>query len=305
MTVIRVCALTFRRPLGLDRLLDGFAALEVDPHWDLAFIIVDNDPAESARARVEAGHAGGALAGRLRYVGQPVRGIARSRNAALDRACAEGAELIAFIDDDERPAPGWLKALVAALERHEADVVGGPVLPVIEGEPPAWIVEGGFFARRRYRSGETIGHVFTNNALFRAARVVELGLRFDERPRFAELGVGEDRLFFQALRLAGARTVWCDEALVEEWVPADRANATWLAERMRKVGLATALVERELDPSWSRRLLLTAKAVVWALIGCGRFLVAFGDGPATLRARRALAYARGLRQGLGRDGPWG
>ena len=45
----------------------------------------------------------------VRYVHEPAAGVANARNAAL--AAARG-DLIAFLDDDEEAAPGWLAALI-------------------------------------------------------------------------------------------------------------------------------------------------------------------------------------------------
>ena len=125
---ITVCALTYKRPEGLERLLEGLATLEVDPTWkNLSFVIVDNCPDGSAKTMCEAFDAGGTLAGPLKYVHQPIQGIARSRNAALDAAAS--SEWTAFIDDDERPEPSWLVELYKSAVKHEADVVGGPGHP--------------------------------------------------------------------------------------------------------------------------------------------------------------------------------
>ncbi|MFT7617057.1 MAG: succinoglycan biosynthesis protein ExoM [Planctomycetota bacterium] len=294
---LTVCALTYRRPEGLKRLLEGFESLEKSPEWkSLDFVIVDNDPNESGRALCEEFQNDEALGTTLRYINQPIQGIARSRNVALD--AAENGDWTAFIDDDERPEKDWLVSLYASAVQHEADVVGGPVAPIIEGDPPSWIKAHGFFERRKYADGTVLGHVFTNNVLFRSGLPKQLDVRFDERPEFAALRVGEDRLFFQSLALRGAKTVYCDHALVHEWIPAERANEKWLIGRMYKIGVATAAVEKTLTPGPRTQLVIVAKGITWSLLGLGRFILGgFLKAPIRTKARRWMAYGRGLLTG--------
>ncbi len=296
--IVTVCALTYKRPEGLRRLLDGFLKLEKDDDWSaLRFVIVDNDAQGSGKDLCLEFQQEGKLGTALRYVSQPVQGIARSRNAAVD-AAADG-DWTAFIDDDECPDPDWLRRLYRGALKHKADVVGGPVRPIIEGTPAPWLAHGGFFERRKYEDGTNLGHVFTNNVLFRSSLPRELNIRFDERPAFASLCVGEDRLFFQALAKAGAKTVYCSDAFVTEWIPEARANEAWLVNRMHKIGVATTAVELSVHPGIRTKLILLAKALVWMMIGALRFLaLGFLDPLTRTKARRNMAYGRGLIVGM-------
>ena len=83
----------------------------------------------------------------VRYVHEPAAGVANARNAAM--AAASG-ELIAFLDDDEEAAPGWLAALIDAQRRFDADVVFGPVharAPAC-GRAPSRVLAALLLARR-------------------------------------------------------------------------------------------------------------------------------------------------------------
>ena len=295
---ITVWALTYRRPAGLKRLLDGLGALERHPDWDLLqFVIVDNDPDASGRVLCSEYEKSGGLPGPLHYIHQPIRGIARSRNAAIDFA-AEG-DWTAFLDDDESPHPNWLKELYEAALRHDADVVGGPVTPVLEGTPPPWIEQGGFFERRSYADGQVLGHVFTNNVLFRSHLPRSLSVRFDERPAFAALCVGEDRLFFQTLASRGAKTVYCSSAFVREWIPEDRAAESWLVGRMERIGRATAVIERHVQPGPWTVLRVLARAGIWLCWGFLQFVAGgFASPLRRTRSRRHMAYGLGLLRGV-------
>ena len=123
-----ICVTTYRRPVGLARLLDALAHVEVPAGWSFDVVVVDNDPEASARPVVEDAPERGGMA--ARYVLEPERGIAQVRNRALQE-CAS-APWIAFIDDDEWPEPSWWRRLVEVQARTGADVVLGPSEPVFE-----------------------------------------------------------------------------------------------------------------------------------------------------------------------------
>lgn len=301
---VAVCALTFKRPHGLARLLDGLSALRTGQIEPLV-VIVDNDPARTGEAQVAEWAASGAWP--TRYACQPRPGIASARNMALETAITalDGArarsphgsleEWVAFIDDDEAPREDWLINLVNAAQRFQADVVTGPVEAAFESPPPEWIERGRFFERRRYATGERRPYAFTNNVLMRA-ELPRGGLRFDTR---FVLNVGEDRHFFQLAAERGARIVWCDEAVVTEWNPLARANAGWLIERMRRVGRSTSLVELTLHPTVATRARLWRNGLAWRGIGVAQAIAAIGRGEAArVRAARSRAYGQGLLEGL-------
>lgn len=288
---VAVCALTYKRPDGLRRLLTGLAAQDVaTTRVRPRFVIVDNDPEASGRSACEAARA--SLPGDLAYVVEPRKGIAHGRNAALDAAV--GSEWIVFIDDDEVPARDWLAALFHVQREYEADVVTGPVLPDLPAETPAVIRDGGFFDRQVRPTGTRLRHAFTNNVLLRAALVEALGLRFDTR--WALVGC-EDRHFFQQIGMAGFRIVWADEAQVTETIPATRANSRWVVRRHYRVGNAASLVEIDLRGR-HRVLVQVAKAAAWTAIGGARAALGLVGGRlALLRGCCAGAYAAGLITG--------
>ncbi len=100
-----VAALTFKRPEALERLIpilvDQLAS--VADQADGEVLIVDNDPDGSAHAAVAAFTDAGQP---VRYVHEPVPGIATARNRAL--SASSDRDLLVFIDDDETPSEHWL-----------------------------------------------------------------------------------------------------------------------------------------------------------------------------------------------------
>jgi len=187
-------------------------------------------------------------------------------SARNDGAAAAQAPALAFTDADCAPTPGWLAAGMRALQ--EADLVQGavratPGVPIGPFDRTLWVHDAwGLF--------ET-ANLFVRRELFERLGGFGAGLELslDGRPGAP---FGEDVLFgWRAVR-AGARTGFCDEALVHHAVIAGTA-ATYLAERRRE-GLFAGLVREvpELrDTFLYRRLFLRPRAAaLWlALAGLG------------------------------------
>lgn len=236
-----VAVLTYRRPAELAALLPELVAQAATLVPPAHVVVVDNDPDAPAvhaadphgspRATVAA--AGGHAAVMVHYAWQPRPGIAAARNEALDAAFAADVGALVFIDDDERPAPGWLDALVATWTATGAGAVVGPVVSAFEAEMDPWVAAGGFFERRSPPTGTRVEVAATNNLLLDLAVVSRAGLTFDER---FGLSGGSDTLFTRQLHACGAEMVWCAQALVTDRVPASRTTRRWVLARALRSG---------------------------------------------------------------------
>ncbi|MDC0190195.1 glycosyltransferase [Rhodospirillales bacterium] len=51
---------------------------------------------------------------------------------------ASRSELLAFIDDDVRPLPGWSSAVIECFNNEEVGIATGKILPEFEEKPPRW-----------------------------------------------------------------------------------------------------------------------------------------------------------------------
>jgi glycosyltransferase involved in cell wall biosynthesis len=77
-------------------------------------------------------------------------------------AQAQG-EVVAFIDDDTRPEPGWLDAIAAVFTDADVGLATGPITPAFETEVPDWRksmildYQGGHVGGRRLPSGRHAG----------------------------------------------------------------------------------------------------------------------------------------------------
>jgi succinoglycan biosynthesis protein ExoM len=234
--MVAICIATYARPEGLGRLLGGLAALRTNAC--VRVVVVDNDAAGPSREACEARARAFALG--LRYVVEPRRGITYARNKAVEAAGTD-VDFIAMLDDDEVPEANWLAALLRVQAKYDADIVTGPVIPYFPAPPSEWVRDGRFFDRPRYETGHELPHAHTHNVLVRRSVFEKTG-RFDDR--FALTG-GEDLQFFRRAKANGARIVWANDASVEEWIPASRANFGWLLRRAYRAGATHGQVDRD------------------------------------------------------------
>ena len=115
---VTIAVPTYHRPDDLQALLplllDQARLAEARGH-PTTVLVVDNDPAASARAVVEA-----VGRGAVRYVVEPEPGISAVRNRAMEEG---GGGLLAYIDDDERPNETWLPDLLEVWDTTRAAAV--------------------------------------------------------------------------------------------------------------------------------------------------------------------------------------
>lgn len=287
--LVSLCIITYQRPEGLRRLLNGLNQLSfttLEPP-QIQVVVVDNEAAGGAIA----------LCNELRpdfrwpllCYEEPRRGISFARNRAIASA-PDHSDWIAFIDDDEVPNPDWLEQLLRVQAAYHADVVHGPVLPHFQETAPNWVIQGKFFEPIRYFTGQPLKAAYTNNALVRADLLKNRPQPFEER--FAMTG-GEDSYFFRSLEQAGHKLVWADEAIVHEWIPPSRTTLRWLLQRGYRTCLSYSLWEREAQPSLQGRALSTFKAFGQILLGLLLLLPALLL-PQQIRNRALLRISRGV-----------
>ena len=215
MTPVAVLVPTFRRPDSLERALRSLFQQARTPD---EIIVSDNDPAGSARARVEALQADAPCP--LIYVHAPAPGVSNARNAGF---AAASAPRIAQLDDDESAPPHWLSALEAVHETSGAAITFGPVHARAENAGPilsAWLTR--LYSRAPDHAQGTIAKPYgCGNSLIDRDRCSLPAPVFDAAAN--ETG-GEDDILFTALADAGVRFAWAPGAQVIEHVETSRAS---------------------------------------------------------------------------------
>jgi glycosyltransferase involved in cell wall biosynthesis len=111
-----VVVCTRDRPEALEQCLPAIQRQDY-PAFDVW--VIDNAPRDH-RARASAERHG------VRYAVEPRPGVSRARNLA---ARCSTAEVLAYIDDDALPEPGWLAALAREFRDPQVMAVCGKVIP--------------------------------------------------------------------------------------------------------------------------------------------------------------------------------
>ena len=212
-----------------------------------------------------------------------------SSAAALKNVGAAQARsnLIATLDGDCVPAPGWIAGCLEAAQRHpEAAVVSGRTL--YPNRSLAYRAMA--LLNRSYIEGDDEGrteHVSHNNAVYRRAALQEV-------PFGDTAGTHSSRLQSEALRRSGAKFAFSDGMTVIH------AFAGWATERRIRADLGYSVVRvRQEDPelphAWMTRFgMLSLPVVFTARVGhswllCFRHARTYGLSWAELPVALALA----------------
>jgi len=235
---IIVC--TRNRARSLARCLRALSAIEAPVRFEA--IVVDN-ASDDETADVVAKLAREQTW--IRTVREPRIGLSCARNRGA--AVATGA-LLAYLDDDAAPVPGWDRALRGAFAQTEAAIVGGPIVPRFEvAAPPrigpvelgAWSCQDLGPARRQVTE---FPYLFGANLAVRREHLERLG-GFDERfgRKGGSLLSGEDTDLCERTLAAGGRLVYEPEAIVHHWISAERLSSAYLRRRAIATGRTRAL----------------------------------------------------------------
>jgi succinoglycan biosynthesis protein ExoM len=196
----------------------------------------------------------GELEGPLRLVAEPQRGISFARNRALREALAQGADLVAFVDDDDLPRTDWLRLLLEKQAATDADLVFG------RWEPAAGLVlppglEGGKLLRKARKPEGALDRfglpqdASTNNLLLTRGTIERMAA--EDRlfsPEFALTGGSDHDFIIRCLRrgLAFAR---CPDSVVDGFWDGTRLIARGVLRRAFNLSVKQAMLEtRHLPP---------------------------------------------------------
>lgn len=191
-------------------------------------IVVDNNSTDNTRTVVENLRAKWP-SHNLIYCFEGTQGVSHARNRGI--AIARG-RLIAFTDDDIRPARNWIAAIHRSFEKFpEADCIGGKVLPQSSTRFPVWLTKinwtplalldlGDQPIDLHVRSGP--GLVAANLAV-RASVFSDVGLFHPQLQRVgSSIGSMEDHEFQLRLNAARKRLMYLPELVVHAHVLAER-----------------------------------------------------------------------------------
>ncbi len=234
-TLISICLCTYRRS-SFAQTIESVKQqlLPAGPAAEL--VVVDNDPAGSARSVLEGASEG--ISFPVRYCIEPRKGLAHARNRVLEMAAGDW---LAMLDDDEIAAADWLAQLYSCVQAFGASAAIGTVEPAFARPPPDWLIASRLFDLSVPVAGTllTMGEARCGNALVNAGFIKHHGLRFDLA--FNETG-GEDTDFFRRWLDLGGTIVSAPAAVVREMVPETRLCEQYVASRSFRDGEVHARV---------------------------------------------------------------
>lgn len=230
---ITVCVCTYLRPPMLKRVLKELSCQQTGGLFTFSIVVADNDENRSAESTVEEFRAYSEIP--IVYCVEPRRNIALARNKVVSNATGD---YIAFIDDDEFPAPLWLQTLLKNCNDYKVDGVLGPVKRHFDQTPPAWFKKSSIYDRPVNPTGEAVHweDARTGNVLLR--RRIIAGETNPFRPEFR---AGEDQDFFRRKSEEGYKFIWSADAIVFETIPPARWKRSYILRKAALQGATAAL----------------------------------------------------------------
>lgn len=287
---IGVCIPTYKRGRQLHYLLNNLSNQNCSESFKFEIVVVDNDKNMSAKQILDNID----MDIPVHYYLENKKGVANVRNKCIQVAQLIEFDYIAFIDDDEIPSNEWLANLYGSSIKYKADVVFGPVVATYNNKIPAWIIEGGFFDRNRYMTGQNIDYSGAGNVLINLKILKDSDILFDTL--FDKSG-GEDTDFFMTLNKHRANMIWCDEAIVYEEVAPERAGEAWLIHRAYCGGSNFALCEKKHSRSKVKRVVRVLKGLMHFVIGLIKIALSFNSINKRVKAKMKMNL--GLGQVIG------
>lgn len=239
---ISVIICTYNRAVLLARALMAFRDQEHPPSAEI--VVVDNNSSDDTADVVRRCTEDLRSVLPVAYVHEPRQGLSRARNTGI--AAARGG-ILAFLDDDAVPSPGWLAALADAFAAHpDAAAVGGPIEPEFEIPRPDWLGPGveGYYSILDLGPNSKVfprNHLpFGANMALRRNALGDLQFLESLGRKGTSLQSGEESALFHSLRARGGRIVYVPLMRVRHFVPRDRLTVDWLLARCADSGVSRA-----------------------------------------------------------------
>jgi GT2 family glycosyltransferase/glycosyltransferase involved in cell wall biosynthesis len=233
-------------------------------------VIVDNDSSDDTA--VVAAELAARRPEVVRVVVEPRGGLCHARNAG---AAAARHELLLYLDDDARPAPGWLEHFAWTLARPGVVNVGGPISALWPPERrPGWPGRDLEPLLSVLDLGDAERSLVPPDVVYGACWAVRRGaLRavggFD--PAFgpgpeARINGDEVSVAYRLHKLGLGRSVYAPGAAVGHRIPAARVDDSFMVHRALCVGVERPRHARALGQADDQALLGTARAAAGQLL---------------------------------------
>ncbi len=264
--VIAIC--TCRRPDGLLNLLHHLEMLEFD--GSVSVVVIDNDVNKQGIDVCQSLHD---YRWPITCDTEKQTGIAFARNTAVNAALQQNPRFIAMLDDDEWPSTHWLSELMRIQAMHDADAVGGPVLPVFVDTSNTWSNLSQYYGTDQQLPDGTQTVLYSSGNFLLKASCLQPMLPKPFDTVMTKSGA-DDMVFFRHLDKRGYTMHWAAKAFVKETVAPHRTNISWLKRRHVRIGNTNVLVQKMFDTgffaTYSRLLkttgLLCLSSLYWLIM---------------------------------------
>jgi len=244
---------TYNRASSLGRALQSVADMDLSREL-YEVVVVDNSSTDDT-PRVVQGFLGRGVS--IRYLKEARLSLTAARHAGANAA---SAPILSYLDDDVIVDRGWLPGVIDAFESDDkVGVVGGPILPIFEAEPPDWVKEyypmSGWLSlmdrgSSRHETHDAYGPNFSvrKDVLQEVAGFPAdtIGVEAQGRAGVVEkiyVGSGDVGLCAK-VRKAGYKVLYEPKALVHHVIPAVRLTKAWWHSRLAGEGCCNALTQQ-------------------------------------------------------------
>lgn len=289
---LSVAIATRNRSGVLRGLLESLEQQVGDSRPAVEAVVVDDESSDDTAAVVRAFAVRAAFP--VRYLYRPSGGLSVARNVAAQEATGK---FVAFVDDDVRLAPGWLRAVETLTQSapHLALAGGRVALSWPPGTNVEWL-------DRRYWWLYAYLDYGAENRPLRDREVVNGCNLLVSREVFLKQGGFDPALGHRGNQLGGSEEhelltrvrrrypnacYYAGEALAYHQIPPARATREWALERVRAASRHRAHADRR-HASW--RSLAARRAYYQTVLLSARVL-----GVGELRVAECAAYLEGLR----------
>lgn len=240
---VSIIICTYNRVALLVKTLESL--LSLNRLSEAEVIVVDNrstDTTADAVKRFLEEHAGELDA---RYILEPVQGLSAARNTGI---LAAKADIIAFLDDDAIPCPGWIDTIVSTFgSRPDCMAMGGPIAPIFENGRPEWLIKpfelpytivdlGGRVREYPGKLHPCGANMAMRKTVFDISLFpLELGRKGDS------LLSGEEQWLFGQIRKERHTILYHPEMAVDHFVAAGRLTEEWIMKRYYSQGISNAM----------------------------------------------------------------
>ncbi|NES66117.1 MAG: glycosyltransferase [Okeania sp. SIO2D1] len=244
--LISVAICTHNRADRLILALEGLVKQSL-PSQNFEVLIIDNVSQDNTK---EIGDRYQKEYSNFRYIYEPVLGLSKARNSALNQA---KGKYIAYLDDDAIPGEEWLEAILDTFTTVEPlpVCVGGPIYGLWEIPKPDWIdkVMEDFFTVLDYGSKPrwfpAKRFPYGANMTYRKESLKSVGGFNEQLGRQGNKLLSQEELLVNLiLAQQGGQFYYHPKASVQHWVPKERINANWLLSRSYWQGRSDAVADK-------------------------------------------------------------